>query len=207
MEINYDTNMKLIQVGKGRFVNPDAIARAWFYEQKKQWFSELIGQTESAVQNVDEEFRVNFEQNVLPKIMTPTLTIRDSDQKAAEEISNYLLTGMHHSTPEGKQKFALIIARHHAKERAAVEKVEKLLGLICFASPVNSREYNWASSALTALRTASQSPTDGGNYGGHVVHSSQRAKEEAEHDEVMLADEASDAMRKLPLVSPTKGKT
>lgn len=31
---------------------------------------------------------------------------------AAEEISKYLMVGMHHSTPEGKTAIASIIARH-----------------------------------------------------------------------------------------------
>ncbi len=57
----------LIQHGKNTYVNPSAIAEAWFYEARKQWFFQLIGESENAVHEVEPKFQANFEANCLPK--------------------------------------------------------------------------------------------------------------------------------------------
>lgn len=59
------TPTPLIQVGKDSFVNPAALAAAWFYEARGRWFYQLIGETENAIHDVEPEFKSNFESNCL----------------------------------------------------------------------------------------------------------------------------------------------
>lgn len=120
-----------------------------------------------------------------------TPPIRDSDQKAAAEIKRKWSVHSHHY--EGyvvaeDEELALIIARHHAEERAAVEKVEAqfrelreavldhngipdthyALDEWPDAESLFTPEYNrmlralraTMPAAITALRTASQSKED-----------------------------------------------
>lgn len=104
--------------------------------------------------------------------MTPS-PIHDSDRKAAEEIAKAWYLPDHGYKSDLQERLALIIARHHAEERAAVEKVQKaledeisenrklgqksMLGDFQWFVTQQDRRLREALASLTALRTASQS--------------------------------------------------